>query len=475
MKARILLSASLLGLALVLAPGLVAAKSIGPAAFCAVYPDFPDCDGIRPPCELCHTQTPEFNSFGLDISSRMLPGESRPLNNSEYEMGLSVVLPAIEGLDSDGDGVANIDEILAGTFPGDATSVPASSGCEGDIDNPYYNVCGYDARYALRKVYLDVCGHSPSFDEVEAFSALAPSEQQARLHEVLDACLDSDFWLGKNGALWELAHDKIRPVGSLKAGEDAGQLPISDYYDDYNLFVWTQIDDHDVRELVTADYYVRRVSDAPTVYEQTDELASQLMQPERRAGLMTTNWVMVYNVMFTALPRTAAAQAYRAFLGFDIAKLEGLYPIDGEPLDYDAKGVAAAECAVCHSTLDPLSYPFRNYNGFSGGDQAQFRYVDGRIETYFAAEAPDITSTPEAGAVLGQPVADLIEWAEVVAASSEFLIATVADYWSLLVGREPALADGEFQSLWQRLGDQNGYSVERMLHDLIDTEAYGVP
>ncbi|WP_428269672.1 hypothetical protein [Haliangium sp.] len=470
---RLLAAAGLAGFVLVGLGSPALAKSAGPGLFCSAYPASPLCVGTQPACTLCHSVPPERNGFGAAVEAELLPGAPRPLSDADYAQALPGALAAVEGADSDGDGVSNLDEILAGTFPADPSSLPQSDGCDGGGQNPYYDLCSYDARYALKKLRLDVCGYSPSFEEVEEIAALAESEQRARLHQVLDECLDSEFWQGKNGVLWELAHAKIRPVGSLKSGEDAGQLGISDYYDDYHLFVWSQIDDHDVRDLLTADYYVERISDAPTRYQQAQDLPTQLMQRERRAGLMTTNWVMVYNVMFTALPRTAAAQAYRAFLGFDIARLEGLDPVAGEPRDYDDKGVDQPACAVCHATLDPLTYPFRNYNGFSGGQP--FRYVDGRIEAFFANEAPTITDIPEAGVVLGQPVADLVEWAQVAADSSEFLIATVRDYWRLLVGGAPAPTDEEFQGLWQRLGDEHAYSVERMLHELIDTEAYGVP
>ena len=452
--------------------GPAAAKPIGPGLFCDAYPDSPHCVGRQPTCELCHTTAPAHNDYGAAIAARLLPDAPRPLPDAQYAAALPEALAAIAAGDADGDGISNLDEVGLGTLPGDASSKPASLGCDGAPQNPFYDVCRYDPPYALRKLYLDVCGHSPTYEQVEAFSALPRERQMERLDQVLDQCLDSEFWLGKDGALWQLAHEKIRPVGAFKAGEDPGLIDLSDYYDDYHLFVYTQTDDRDLREMLTADYYVQRVSDAPTVYRRVDDLPSQQVQRARRAGLMTTNWVMVYNVMFAALPRTAAAQAYRAFLGLDIAQLQGLYPIEGEPVDYDDKGVSEPGCAVCHSTLDPLSYPFKNYNGFQ---EPLFQYFEGRTETYFLDEGPRMADMPEAGAVLGQRVEDLVEWAQVAANSTEMLIATVSDYWSLLVGSEPRPNDVEFVQTWQRLGNENAYSVERMLHDLIKTEAYGAP
>ena len=72
------------------------------------------------------------------------------------------------------------------------------------------------------------------------------------------------------------------------------------------------------------------------------------------------------------------------------------------------------------------------------------------------------------------PVADLIEWAEVAAGSVEFRRAVVRDYWRMLLGEEPRAADQPaFGALVDGLATT--WSVEAMLHDLVDTEAYGAP
>jgi len=329
--------------------------------------------------------------------------------------------------------------------------------------------------------------------------------------------LDSAFWQGKDGVLWNLANAKILPESSLKSGDGAADITLADYEDDYNLFVYINTDDRDVRELLTAKYHAVRQPDGALVRvdrtpvedimareSEDNEDVAQLVPQDRRAGMLTTRWFLAKNTMFTPVPRTTAAQAYRAYLGYDIAKLEGLQPVAGEPVDYDRKGVTAEQCAVCHSTLDPLSYSFSRYDGIGGGDEGNggdaedflnpdmqmdmdfnadgtvngtfANYSSGRLERFVGEAGPQIVETPEAGLLFGQPVANLVEWAEVAANSEPFARKVVLDYWRLLVGEDPqAGAEAEFETLVQRLSSEHEYRVERMLADLIATEAYGAP
>ena len=48
--------------------------------------------------------------------------------------------------------------------------------------------------------------------------------------------------------LWNLANAKILPESSLKSGDGAADITLADYEDDYNLFVYINTDDRDVRE-----------------------------------------------------------------------------------------------------------------------------------------------------------------------------------------------------------------------------------
>lgn len=462
-------------LALLASPAF--AKPPGPGVFCQQYPTSPFCAGGQPACTMCHVAAPQRNVYGTALEALIAPGAPRPLSDTDFAMALPAALTSLDTQDSDGDGVTNLTEITRGTLPGDPRSYPVDLPCAG-ANNPQFKVCQYDFNYVYRKLELDFCGASPTYAQMQQFKALATDDlRRTYLDSELDRCLATDFWRGKNGILWRMAHPKVRPVGSLKGGpEDQGQIPLADYYDDYALFTWAHTDDHDVRDVLTANFYVQRSGTNPTVYTQVQTLPLQAVDAAHRAGNMTSAWTLVYFVMFTALPRNAAAQMYRAYLGYDIAKQEGLYSVPNEPRDYDSKGVTAQACAACHATLDPLSYPFRNYNGLTGGQNKFAQYTPNRIETYFSGQAPSITQIPESGAIFGQSVTSLQQWATVAANSDAFVVATATDYWKLLIGHPPRPEENtEFVATWRALKTTHNYRVKGLLHDLIRTEAYGAP
>ncbi len=457
------------------APGPVVARPPGPSVLCELYPDAPACEVGLPDCTTCHTSPPGRNPFGDAIAAQLLPETPRPLTDVAFAEALPGVLAALAGEDTDGDGADNETELRAGTNPGVSADNPdAVEGCSGDSRNPVWNVCGYDAEFAWRKIQLDVCGRNPGWDALQTFRALDPTGREAALDAALDTCLDSAFWMGRDGVLWRLAHAKIRPLWAVKAGEGGGPVPLADYDDDYALFTWTQTDDRDAREVLTAKYYVKQVG--PTRYEKVDGRPDvrQFTQTDRRAGMLTTGWFFVINTMFTPVPRTTAAQAYRSFLGLDIAKSQGLTPPPGELVDYDDKGVLADACAACHTTLDPLAYPFSRYWGIAGDSTGV--YDPQRNRRFDAADGSRLRELPEAGALFGEPVVDLMDWAQKAAQSEAFVRATVRDYWRHFMGHEPTAAEqAEFEALVADFPTAHAYRVERMLHALIRTEAYGVP
>jgi len=65
-------------------------------------------------CATCHLAVPKLNPYGLDIQKAMAREKTTTLTGS--------VLKKVEGMDSDKDGKTNLQEIRAGTLPGDAKS-----------------------------------------------------------------------------------------------------------------------------------------------------------------------------------------------------------------------------------------------------------------------------------------------------------------------------------------------------------------
>lgn len=438
-------------------------------------------------CTTCHTAPPSLNVYGADVAVHLSPDAPRPLAPEAFTAGLTAALRAAEGSDPDEDGYPSGEEIAGGSSPSDALSTPAPEGCV-DEDDDGWELCGYDPAYALRKVMIDVCGRSATMLERE--QAAEAGDARAHLHAVLDRCLDSEAWRGKGGRVWNLANRKVGPLQAVKSGKGVGPIPLADYDDDYAYFVWTQTDDRDARLVLTGQTFVSaRVEGGVTMYEEWDRTPEedydlrgydryQAVVKERRAGLLTHRWFLMSNTMFTAIPRTTAAQAYRAFLGYELSRLEGLFPVPGEPVDYDLRGVAAPACASCHATLDPLAYTFSRYEGIGGGyDYAEpYSYNPERMDGFVPTQGALVADVPEQGMLFGEPVDDLVAWAEVAAASEAFRRATVLDYWRLLVGEAPrATEQAAFNQLVEDFGTTHGHRIEPMLHDLIDTEAYGAP
>lgn len=482
--------------------GTASARPIGPVRLCEVYPLAPACAGGPATCTTCHVSTdaeePTWNAYGEAVRTE--------LDGDDFDQWIVDALMAIDGDDADADGFANGEELESGSHPGDADSLPVDPSCPDDVTDLPYALCQYDPPFAFKRVMLDFCGRSPTYEAMEDFRALGADEQLTVIDSTLGTCLGSEYWRGEKGVLWQLAYPKVRPVQALKAGRDASaieQLRTADYYNDIMLYAWAQVDGNDARAVLTADFYALQDGLEFTVVDEiglqseaacvTDDEcpANELcqenicvcpggcvegVQNERRYGLLTTRWNLLYNTMFTSVPRSTAAQAYRAFLGLDIAKQQGLQPVEGELIDYDEKGVTAAECAVCHRTLDPLTYPFTRYTGYGPGGRAL--YVEDRMSLPpIVNEAPLISETPEAGVIFGVEVDGLEQWADVAANSPQFASNAVGDYWKRTIGRPPIneLEAEEFAALAADLMTTHDYSIDAMLHDLVRTEAYGAP
>lgn len=70
-------------------------------------------------CIMCHSKVPERNVYGKAIETALDKAKTTNLT--------AEILKSVEKADSDDDGFSNIDEINAGTMPGDPASKPAAA------------------------------------------------------------------------------------------------------------------------------------------------------------------------------------------------------------------------------------------------------------------------------------------------------------------------------------------------------------
>ena len=447
---------------LMAAATLATARPVGPRLACAHYPDAPVCRGAVVACTHCHTAPPELNLYGAAVF------EALEVDDLVYEDDLGTALVNVEGLDSDGDGLTNLEEILLGTRPGDGASFFAAPLSPVGEPNPSLDVGTFDEAFAWRRGLIAYCGRSPTFAEREAFTA-AP-DQRALRHAALEECLESSYWTSEG--LQRLADKRIRPLQAISVD---GVIPLADYSWDYRLFVYALTGDRDARDLLLATYHVGAdglVVTGVIAGDGDQQVGGQPVPPDLRAGMITSQWFLMVHTMFSELPRTTAAQAYRAYLGQDIARSEGLLPVDGEPKDIDNRGVDDQEtCIYCHATLDPLSYAFSHYNGIggSGGNGA------------FDALRPSWQPSQVEAVLLDVPLGDtaaagVTEWARIAADSPQFKQNLASMFLVHALGRAPQPDElDDLQALAAGFDVVDNYRALALLHRLIDTNAFGVP
>jgi hypothetical protein len=452
------------------------AEPTAPSIVCKTYPTLPACSGRVPACALCHDSTdpPSWNLYGGELKAQLSAGQP-------FDAALPGALAAVADDDADGDGTSNLEELQQGRSPSVQDAVMV--GTQGTVPNPGYRIDEWDAKFAYRRLSALYCGRSPSYDEMNDLAEESSAEGLKQLvHAKLDQCLRSPYW--RQEGLARLADKRIRPVVAFgtetKIVIGNRSVVLGDFEYDYNLWRYALTDGHDMREMLTAQFHVRATEDGKLqkvegVIEKPNPnwvSGGQPVEPQNRAGLLTTQWFITYMTMFSAVPRVTAAQAYRAYLGADIANLEGLRPVEGEPLDIDNKAVAAPRCAQCHSTLDPLSYPFAEYEGVVLSPFVTFGgYDPGRPRRMIPAWDP----ARQKSVLLGKPVKNLLEWAQVAVASDEFKRNLADMFFQHALHRTPSASElSDFNALWQSAED-DGFSAERMIHRVVDTHAFGSP
>lgn len=470
-------SSGLRGLALAAAwalPSLALARPVAPSVLCDTWPEAADCRGRVAGCETCHTSTwpADWNAFGVAVG---LAFTGDVTSDAEFAAALPAALVSLEARDADRDGVANLAELLAGTNPGDPADVwlwcaPTDRALLPDA--PVRE--GYDFRAALNRASILYCGRSATYDELAALDARpTDAARHEALHAAVSGCLDGAWW--RDEGLARLADPRIRPISSVGASSTVG-IVIGDYDWDYRLWSYVLTGDRDARDLLRADYHVDRAPDGSLVRVEGPIPTSatrgpQPLEPERRAGMVTTQWFFAINTMFSPLPRTTAAQAYRAYLGLDVSKEEGIVTVPGEPLDVDDKGVRDPQCAGCHATLDPLSYAFAYYEGIQGASLGTLGN-SGRYNPTRPTREIDGWSDPQA-VLFGQPVQSVVEWADVAAQSDAFARNLAQTFFRHALEREPTVPErAAFDALVTSLAEDS-FSANRLIHRLVDLDAFG--
>lgn len=486
-------------LALALASLPAAAKPTGPGLFCDEYPDAPVCATGSLSCVMCHSEggPPSFNPYGADIQ------DSLPRMDS-YEDELPAALRAVEGLDSDADGASNLDEITAGSWPGFGTEVETECLPQVGVGNDVYRVGQFDPHFAFGRITQDFCGRSLRYEERQALDAELLALGWGRgdgegsspegfddaredpaviglLHDQLDACLQSRYW---EEVVWEIGIGVVQPKGY-----NSDLYILGNYEWDLRLFAYAVTGDRDAADLMQAKYLVVEEPSGSGVLVAIDEPRNsteeyaQPLEAEHRFGLITTRHSLAMNVMFAPVPRTLASHWYRELLGLDLSLSEGLYPIDElpgvydwpAPRDVDAKGVWQEDCASCHTTLDPLSYPWARYNGID--------LENGTTGMYLEDRATDVLPETD-GAIFGLEITTPEQWVAEAVASDAYSARVVELFWTYLFRRAPFSCEEEELTALSSAFRDGTYTyttasgprvVEELLHELVLTQAYGTP
>jgi len=422
-------------------------------------------------CYACHTSPPALNSYGLSVVGALAEG-GYTFSPREEETVFMSLLPAalrsVEALDSDEDGLANLEEFLMGTMPGDARSYDVAPVVEG----------AWDSAFAYRRASVAFCGAPPTYEQMQALPA-DETGGRAAVQTLLDVCLSSSFW--RDEGLHRMADTRIRPQHAV--GYDYGNpFSLGDYRYDYRLFSHALSGNRDARDLLRADYHLdpsgSPVQGAFNVPGAGGNLG-QPLAPDKRAGMVTTAWFLAIHTMFSELPRTTAAQAYRAYLGQDIARSEGLRPVANEPVDVDLKGVTVRTCAVCHSTLDPLSYAFAGYHGINGQETGTFntlRMAAVRNRNGGNTTAALLGVDLDADVLLAPANHGVTGWAEVAVADEAFARTVVFMLAETALGRTPTSRDTlELLPLVTRFRTTHQFVAEAAVRDIVNTNAFGRP
>lgn len=397
----------------------------------------------------------------------------------------------------------------------------------------------------LRRVTLSLAGRLPAEDE----RALVQREGLAGVHEVLDGVMQEDAFyarlregfndifltLGIDGnadatvlsyehfektRLWYQQHD-LSHIADEKERRQAGYKLANDYRaalldEPMRLIEHIVREDRPFSEILTADYIMVSPYSARG-YGVFDELKDQFASSEDpfayvpvklkalvgrnrsedqdsttgfypHAGLLSTfQYLSRYPTTETNRNRLRARMYYQHFLGVDVLEMaDRVSDAAAVTAAFEIPTMQAAECVVCHRTLDPVAGLFQDYWRFD----ANFAIYGKRKEGWFS----DMFPAGFEGAALPESERwRALQWlGEETVKDPRFAVAMTEHAYAILTGRRPLLPPGdiddplyaaryrafrfqraEIEEIASHFAD-NGFNFKALLKDLVASELYRV-
>jgi hypothetical protein len=431
--------------------------------------------------------------------------------------GEEVVVPGSSGF-----------EILASFVKQATTPTPvASEGSKAAPKRPampfFDGVAMLDDRALLRRATLSLAGRLPSPAEIDAVAkdgrkAMGPildvvMQEDAFYERLREGFNDIFLTLGFDGGaetalsythfsetrLWYQKHD-LTHIKDEKERRQAGYKLANDYRaailgEPMKLIEHIVRNDHPFTEILTADYIMVSPFSARG-YGVYDELKDKFKDPEDpfeyvpvklkaltgrdkqryqdsatgfypHAGILSTfQYLRRYPTTETNRNRLRARMFYQHFLGVDVLELAArVTDAAAVTAKYEIPTMQAAECVVCHKTLDPVSSLFQDYYDFEG---VYGKRKDGWYHDMFQAgfEGEDMSADERWRA---------LQWlGERTVKDPRFATTMVGHAYYILTGRKPLLApkdiDDPLYAARQRAYDEQQQEIATIAGRFVDAK-----
>lgn len=442
-------------------------------------------------------------------ASRLLVKVTGGLNH-----GGEIVLPA----DSSGYRIL-ADFVNRGTRPSDD---PAADDRDSQAPPLFQGITMLDDRRHWRRVTLSLAGRLPTRDELETIRAHSLAalpglldklfEEKAFYERLREGFNDIFLTLGVDGNAdqvvlgyehftktrhWYQHHD-LSHIQNEDERRRAGYKLADDYRqallaEPMRLVDYIVRHDRPFTEIVTADYILVSPLSARG-YGIYDEIKDRFQDPNDpdqfipvklkalagrgretdqesatgfypHAGLLSTfQYLVRYPTTETNRNRLRARMYYQHFLGVDALELAArVSDAAAVTAKYEIPTMQAAECVVCHRTVDPVAGLFQDYWQFADGLAVYGRRKEGWFKDMFAAgfEGEDLPAAERWRA---------LQWlGERTAKDPRFAVAMVEHVYYILTGRKvllpPQAIDDPLYPARRRAYREQRRAIERIAAD----------